>query len=99
MAKNRSIHTPSLAMAAFDCIPTVKQGAKHITALVKKNGRITGYQLDDGAILSKQECIALAKKGGVAGVGIAHRRDTEYLKAIPDERGGNNLSNLPTISD
>ena len=41
--------------------------------------------------------VALAKAGEIAGVGIAHRKDTEYLKSIPDGTDDNNLSHLPTV--
>lgn len=34
----------------------------------------------------------------IAGVGIAHRGDTEYLKSIPDGGENNNLDNLPSVS-
>ncbi|MEG1994380.1 MAG: DUF3892 domain-containing protein, partial [Oscillospiraceae bacterium] len=68
------------------------------TGLVKQGGRVTGYQLSDNSLLQKSEAIQLAKQGGIAGVGIAHRGDTEYLKSIPDGNENNNLSNLPSIS-
>lgn len=34
----------------------------------------------------------------IAGVSIAHRGDTEYLKFIPDGGENNNLGNLPSVS-
>ena len=41
----------------------------------------------------------LVKGGGrIAGVAIAHRGDTEYLKSIPDGSENNNLDNLPSVS-
>lgn len=40
----------------------------------------------------------MAKQGQIAGVGIAHRGDTEYLKSIPDGSENNNLGNLPSVS-
>ena len=40
----------------------------------------------------------LKKIRRITGVGIAHRRDTEYLKSIPNESGNNNLGNLPSVS-
>ena len=39
-----------------------------------------------------------AKDGEIRGVGIAHRKDTEYLKSIPDETENNNLSSLPSVT-
>ena len=38
------------------------------------------------------------KDGEIKGVGIAHRKDTEYLKSIPDGSENNNLGNLPSVS-
>lgn len=42
--------------------------------------------------------VSMARNGEIQGVGIAHRRDTEYLKSLPDGKEDNNLSHLPTIS-
>ena len=74
------------------------RNAKEIVGLVKKSGKITGYQLSDGATVSKEEGVAMAKAGEIQGVGVAHRKDTEYLKALPDGTEGNNLGNLPSVS-
>ncbi len=90
--------TASLAKNTLDDIPTPKSDAKDIVGLVKSSGRITGYQLSDGRTVSKQEGVDLAKAGEIKGVGIAHRKDSEYLKTIPDGTEGNNLGNLPSIS-
>ena len=65
---------------------------------MKKSGRITGYQLSDNSIVEKQQAVNIAKQGRIAGVGIAHRGDTEYLKSIPDRSEGNNLGSLPTVT-
>lgn len=40
-------------------------------------------KLSDGSIVSRDEGVSLAKQGGIRGVGIAHRKETEYLKSIP----------------
>lgn len=88
----------SFAANTLDEIPTPLADAKEIIGLVKKGGKITGYQLSDQRIVDKQEGVALAKAGGIAGVGIAHRNDTEYLKSIPDGTDDNNLSHLPTVN-
>lgn len=87
---------PKLAM---DEIPTPAADAVSITGLVKKSGRISGYQLSDNRIVSREEGVALAKNGQIKGVGVAHNGDTEYLKSIPDESESNNLSSLPTVND
>ncbi len=88
----------ALAKNMLDSIPQAKPGAKDIVGLVKTDGRVNGYQLSDGAIVSKEEGVALAREGQINGVGIAHRDGKEYLKSIPDGNENNNLSNLPSIS-
>ena len=86
----------AIAINTLDEIPKPSADAKDIVALVKHSGKITGYQLSDGSCVSKEEGVSMAKQGEINGVGIAHRKDTEYLKAIPDGSDGNNLSDLPT---
>lgn len=86
-----------LAYAALDEVPQPKSDAKEITGLLKSGGKITGYQLSDGATVSKEEGVAMAKAGEIRGVGVAHRKDTEYLKALPDGSENNNLGSLPTV--
>lgn len=87
-----------LAYAALDDVPTPKADAKEIVGLVKQRGRISGYQLSDGSRVSKEEGVAMAKSGDIKGVGIAHRKDSEYLKSLPDGSENNNLGNLPSVS-
>ena len=87
-----------LAYAALDDVPTPKSDAREIVGLIKSSGRITGYQLSDGSIVSKEEGVSLAKAGEIQGVGIAHRKESEYLKSLPDGTENNNLGNLPSIS-
>ena len=82
----------------LDQIPQPNSNAKRIIGLVKEGGRITGYQLSDNSIVEKQQAVDMAKQGQIAGVGIAHRGDTEYLKSIPDGSENNNLRNLPSVS-
>ncbi|MDY3818872.1 MAG: DUF3892 domain-containing protein [Lachnospiraceae bacterium] len=89
--------TSELPLAAIDEIPNPKEDAVTITGLVKKSGRITGYQLSDDRIVSREEGVALAKDGQIRGVGIAHNKDTVYLKSLPDESESNNLASLPTV--
>lgn len=88
----------ALARNTLDEIPEAKSDAKEIVGLVKSSGRINGYQLSDGSTVSKEEGVALAKEGEIKGVGIAHRKDTEYLKSVPDGSENNNLGNLPSVS-
>lgn len=82
----------------LDQIPQVAADAKRIVGLVKKSGKITGYQLSDQSFVSKPQAVSLAKQGKIAGVGIAHRGDTEYLKSIPNGSENDNLGNLPSVS-
>lgn len=82
---------------ALSEIPTPNDNAQRITALLKESGKITGYQLSNGDILSKSEGIQLAKQGGIQGVGIAKRNGSEYLKSLPDGTEKNNLGSLPTV--
>jgi hypothetical protein len=86
-----------LPLRAMKEIPQPRANAQRIVALAKENGRITGYQLSDGRVLSKEEGIREARAGGIAGVGVSERRGSEYLKSIPDANSGNNLSGLPTM--
>lgn len=88
-----------LAYAALDEIPTPKSNAKEIVGLVKSGGRVTGYQLSDGEKVSKEEGVVMAKAGDIQGVGVAHRKDSEYLKSLPDGTEDNNLGNLPSVSE
>ena len=83
---------------ALDQIPQANADAKRIVGLVKEGGRITGYQLSDDSIVEKQQAVDMAKQGQIAGVGIAHRGETEYLKSIPDGSENNNLGSLPLVS-
>lgn len=93
---NENLST-ALPKAALDEIPTTSADAVSITGLVKTKGRISGYQLSDHRIVSREEGVSLAKEGKIKDVGIAHNKDTEYLKSIPDGSEGNNLSSLPTV--
>ena len=87
-----------LIKQTLDQIPQTNSNAMKIVGLVKEGGRTTGYQLSDNSIVEKQQAVDMAKQGQIAGVGIAHRGDTEYLKSIPDGSENNNLGNLPSVS-
>lgn len=82
----------------LDQIPEASPDAKRIVGLVKENGRVTGYKLSDENFVEKQEAVQMAKQGKIAGVGIAHRGESEYLKAIPNGNENDNLGNLPSVS-
>ena len=87
-----------LVKQTLNQIPQVNSNAKRIVGLVKERGRITGYQLSDNSIVKKQQAVDMAKQGQIAGVGIVHRGDAEFLKSIPDGSENNNLGNLPSAS-
>ena len=88
----------NLGKNTLDQIPLAVPDAKRIVGLVKEGGRITGYQLSDNSTVEKQQAVDMAKHDQIAGVGISHRSDTEYLKSIPDGSEHNNLGNLPSVS-
>jgi len=92
------VNKHTLPQNALRDIPTPNSDSKEIVALLKTKGRVTGYKLSDGRILQKDEAVAVAKSGGIKGVGIAARSGEEYLKSIPDGTEDNNLSHLPTLN-
>lgn len=98
MKKLQNEMRSELPYAALDEVPNPKSDAKEIVGLVKSSGKISGYQLSDGTTISKEEGVSMAKSGDIKGVGVAHRKDSEYLKSLPDGTESNNLSNLPSIS-
>ncbi len=93
-----NISGSELVKNTLDEIPNAKGNAKRITGLVKENGRVTGYQLSDNTIVEKPRAVQMAKQGEIAGVGIAHRGDNEYLKSIPNNKENDNLGNLPSVT-
>lgn len=95
---NNNASNAALPLMAMKEIPEAHGNAAEISALVKDGGKVTGYQLSDGQILSKEEAVTMAKQGGIKGVGISERDGSEYLKSIPDSTENNNLSRLPTVS-
>jgi len=97
MQNNNNISS-ALPLMAMKEIPEANNNAAEISALVKDEGRVVGYQLSTGETLNKEDAITRAKQGGITGVGIAERDGSEYLKSIPDGTESNNLSNLPSIS-
>ena len=88
----------NLVKNTLDQIPQPNADARRIVGLVKEGGRITGYQLSDETFVTKPQAVSMAKQGQIAGVGIAHRGDTEYLKSIPNGDENDNLGNLPSVS-
>ena len=78
---------------------TAGEGGLSIVGLIKKSGKISGYQLSDGSKVSKEQGVELARQNKIKGVAVAINQGTEYLRALPDAAENNNLSNLPSISE
>ena len=87
-----------LAKNTLDQIPQASPDANRIVGLIRESGKITGYKLSDESVVSKSDAVQMAKQGKIAGVGIAHRGHTEYLKSIPNQNENDNLGNLPAVS-
>ncbi|HHX59869.1 MAG TPA: DUF3892 domain-containing protein [Epulopiscium sp.] len=75
--------------------------AHYITSILKDSGgEITGYQLENGQLLSKAEGVSMAKQGLIEYVTVSTSKfGEEYLRSTPDEYSNNNLSNLPSITN
>ena len=82
-----------------EVIPNPDDSAIRICKLIKHSGDVVGYELSDGQRISKDEGIKMAKDGKIAGVAVATNKGNEYLRSLPDNREGNNLGNLPSITD
>ena len=93
-----NINGSELVKNTLDEIPKAKEDAKRIVGLVKENGRVTGYKLSDETIVEKPQAVQMAKQGEIAGVGVSHRGDNEYLKSIPNDKENDNLGNLPSVT-
>ena len=98
MDQNNQNDLSSLPLNTFQEIPSPNTDAQRIVAMVKDSGKVAGYKLSDGRIVSREEGVSLARQGGIIGVGIATNQGTEYLKSLPDNSEDNNLGNLPSVS-
>lgn len=96
--ENDTSNLSKLPLQTFQDIPTPKADAQQIVALVKEEGRVAGYKLADGRILTREEGVQLAKEGGIQGVGVSTNKGTEYLKSLPDGSEENNLGSLPSVT-
>ena len=77
-------------------IPHAGADAFSIVALVKNSGRVTGYELSDGRVVTRDEGVQLARDNKIRDVAIAENKGTEYLRSLPDDSEANNISSLPT---
>ncbi|MGL5379211.1 DUF3892 domain-containing protein [Clostridium sp.] len=81
-------------------VPTPNSNANSITALIKHSGEVVGYELSNGERVSKEEGVQIARAGGISGVAVGvSKKGEEYLRSLPDDTEGNNLSSLPTINE
>ena len=81
-------------------VPNPSSDAMKITKLVKNSGDVVGYELSNGEKISKEQGVQMAKEGHIAGVAVGvSRKGEEYLRSLPDDNEGNNLSALPSISE
>lgn len=79
--------------------PNPGEDALTIVGLVKKSGKISGYQLSNGMKVTKAQGVDMAKMNQIQGVAVAVNQGTEYLRALPDGTENNNLGNLPSVSE
>jgi hypothetical protein len=79
--------------------PEPDKNALSITGLIKKSGKISGYQLSDGEKVTKEQGVQMAKNNHIKGVSVAVNQGTEYLRTVPDGNENNNLGNLPSIPE
>ncbi|BCN29498.1 DUF3892 domain-containing protein [Anaeromicropila herbilytica] len=75
-----------------------RSGSTKVSRLIKHDGKVIGYELSNGQLTSKEEGVQMAKDGEIEGVIVSKRKDTEYLKGIPDGNETNNLGALSSIS-
>lgn len=81
-------------------VPNPNSNAMQITKLIKNSGDVTGYELSNGERISKEQGVKMAKEGQISGVAVGiSRKGEEYLRSLPDDDEGNNLSSLPSISE
>ncbi|MCL1790873.1 MAG: DUF3892 domain-containing protein [Peptococcaceae bacterium] len=76
-------------------IPQPHSNALDIVALVKDSGRVTGYELSDGRVVTRDEGVEMARDRMIKDVAIAENKGTEYLRSLPDNSDTNNIGNLP----
>lgn len=81
-------------------VPNPTNNAMQITKLIKQSGNVTGYELSNGERISKEHGVQMAKEGQISGVAVGiSRKGEEYLRSLPDDNEGNNLSSLPSLSE
>lgn len=79
-------------------VPTPNSDAVSISKLIEHSNEVIGYELSNGQTVNKDEAIQMTKSGQIAGVAVVLNKGNEYLRSLPDDNEGNNLSNLPKIT-
>ena len=83
-------------LQVLDEIPNELPDAKEITKIIKHGNVVVGYEIANEFSVTKEEALEMARNGQLKNVCIAHRKDTKYLKSVPDSSWNNNLNNLPS---
>jgi hypothetical protein len=73
-----------------------------ITAVHKEEGKINSYKLDNGQVVSKEECVQMVKNGEIENCNVGRSRDNEEFvrtKRDDEDKPGQitNLDDLPTF--
>lgn len=61
------------------------------------NGANTHYRLSDGRIVTRQEAVAMCRRGELPGYDIIVVNGVEYLRDKPDTRVSDNIDSQPLI--
>ncbi|WP_051541882.1 DUF3892 domain-containing protein [Clostridium lundense] len=61
-------------------------------------GAISGYKLEDGEVITREEAMILSKQGAMKGISeeVAQLGE-EFLNSLPVSDGYNNLENMPIV--
>ena len=60
-------------------------------------GANTHYRLSDGRIVTREEAVAMCKRGELSGYNIIVINGVEYLRDDPDTNPKDNIDNQPLI--
>lgn len=61
------------------------------------NGANTHYRLSDGRIVTRQDAVAICRRGELPGYDIIVVNGVEYLRDKPDTRVSDNIDSQPLI--
>ena len=72
------------------------QSYKIVAVRKDSNGTIEAYKLDNDAVISVEEAVAMCQMGQLEGVRVGvSRADTRFIRGVGDGDPSNNLDNLP----